>query len=75
MNTLGNGIVDRLRVLAINRAKGTPQGNREEIIELKEEFRDLINNPIFPLGTNSAQTGGGTRLLSSLVRRNPQNPQ
>ena len=43
--------MDQLRITAINRAKATPIGQREEMIELKAEFRDLINNPLFPLGT------------------------
>jgi hypothetical protein len=50
MNTLGQGIVEQLRITAINRAKASPTAQREEMIELKAEFRDLINNPLFPLG-------------------------
>lgn len=51
MNTLSNGLVEALRLEAIQRAKGAPNANQEEMIELKEEFRDILNNPIFPLST------------------------
>ena len=74
MNTLGNGIIERTRVLAIQRAKNG--GNRppeQEMIELKAEFREIINNPIFPLGEIVFNEGGGSRLLSNLVTRNPPN--
>lgn len=51
MNTLDNGLIDRMRVEAINRAKARNQpANANENIELANEFRNIINNPIFPLG-------------------------
>ena len=53
MNTLSGGLVEVLRLEALQRAKGTPHANREEMIELKEEFRDILNNPIFPLSTTA----------------------
>ena len=51
MTTLSNGLVEVLRLEAIQRAKGAPNANQEEVIELKDEFRDILNNPIFPLST------------------------
>ena len=51
MNTLDVGLIDRMRVEAINRAKARNQpANANEMIELSQEFRNIITNPIFPLG-------------------------
>lgn len=54
MNTLDTGLIDRMRVEAINRAKARNQpANANEMIELSQEFRNIITNPIFPLGIAS----------------------
>ena len=50
MNSLDAGSIDRMRVDAINRAKNRNRNQEDEILELKEEFRNIISNPIFPLG-------------------------
>jgi len=51
MNSLDVGLIDRMRIEAINRAKTRNQpANANEMIELSQEFRNIINNPIFPLG-------------------------
>lgn len=51
LNTLDPGSIDQLRIQAINRSKNQPAGNRENHIQLADEFRDIINNPLFPLGS------------------------
>ena len=53
MNSLDAGSIDRMRVDAINRAKNRNRNQEDEILELKEEFRNIISNPIFPLGMST----------------------
>ena len=48
MNTLHEGMIEELRIEALTRAKNR-HNNRVETIELKDEFRDLLHNPLFPL--------------------------
>ena len=61
MNTLDEGLIQRLRTAAINRAKN--QGNQgPEEIELAPEFQGILNNPLFPLA-------GNRRMLNGLARR------
>lgn len=51
MNTLDGGLIDRMRIEAINRAKTRNQpANANEMMELSQEFRNIITNPLFPLG-------------------------
>ena len=49
-NTLDPGSIEQLRVQAINRARNRQGDLGENHIQLAEEFRDIINNPLFPLG-------------------------
>ena len=68
INTLDVGLIDRMSIEAINIAKTRTQpANANEMIELSQEFRNIITNPILIFEGKTA--GGPSRLLSKLTIR------
>ena len=66
MNSLEPGLVERLRVEAIQRAKARNREREDDDIVLSQEFQGILTNPLFPLG-------GNRRLLSMLANRPNRN--
>ena len=60
MNTLDEGLISRLRMTAINRAKNQANDGPEEI-ELSLEFQGIMNNLLFPLAGNRRLLNGFRR--------------